>query len=55
MRFNLGDSVVHKEFPKSKVVFHLTDSRSLEVINAQSENFRHATEQEIEEWFAIED
>lgn len=50
MTFKIGDSVVHKEKPKSKVVFYLANKNELAVINAQAHNFRYATEDEIEIW-----
>lgn len=50
MKFKLGDYVKHKEYPKSKVVFRLSIVEYLEIVNAQAENFEHATEREIESY-----
>lgn len=48
MKFKIGDYAVHKEYPKSKTILHITEGMHKEVVNAQSDNFRHATESEIE-------
>ncbi len=50
MDFKIGDYVVHKEYPKSEVVLHLTSKAEKSVINAQMKNFRHATESEVEKY-----
>ena len=50
MKFKIGDYVKHKEYPKSKVVLHLTEDMHVQVINAQAENFEYANQQEIEEY-----
>mgnify|MGYP001343394751 CR=1 FL=1 len=49
-KFKIGDYVKHKEHPKSEVILHLTEDMHVQVINAQSENYEHATQEEIEEY-----
>jgi len=50
MTFKIGDYVKHKEHPKNQVILHIRDKKEKEIINAQSYNFEHATENEIEDY-----
>lgn len=52
--FNYGDYVTHKEYPKSEVVFHLDNRMALSVINAQADNFKYATQEQIDEYCTSE-
>ncbi|MDY0395402.1 hypothetical protein ACFSMW_13415 [Virgibacillus halophilus] len=45
MQFKIGDYATGRG-----VVFHLTDEFSRDVINANSENFRKSTQEEIENY-----
>lgn len=53
MTFKIGDYVKHKEYPKSKVIIHITETTDKEIINAQAENFEPATEEEIENYHKV--
>lgn len=50
MIFKIGDYVTHKEWPKCNVVLHITDQNEKSIINAQDYNFKHATEEQIEDY-----
>ena len=52
--FKIGDYVKHKEYPKSKVILHITSKMQKEVVNAQADDFEHASEGEIEEYHTEE-
>lgn len=51
MKFRIGDYIKHKEYPKSKVLLHLSEEMHVDIANTHADDFELCTKEEYDEYW----